>query len=174
MTNNAGRCPFGRGKRASYLDGDGDAMLRVKSPQDLGAGAVFILIGAAGLIFGQELRIGSAARMGPGYFPLMLSVLIIAVGLIVGARGVTVDGPPVEKFQFRPIFFVLLSIVASGYLMSSVGLALTAIVVTFIAAFARSEINPRETFLLGAGMAIFAVVVFVYALGQPLPAWWGR
>jgi hypothetical protein len=112
--------------------------------------------------------------MGPGYFPLMLSVLIIAVGLIVGARGVTVDGPPVEKFQFRPIFFVLLSIVASGYLMSSVGLALTAIVVTFIAAFARSEINPRETLLLGAGMAIFAVVVFVYALGQPLPAWWGR
>jgi hypothetical protein len=104
----------------------------------------------------------------------VLSVLIIAVGLMVGARGVTADGPPVEKLYFRPIFFVLLSIVASGYLMNSVGLALTAIAVTFIAAYARSEVNPRETLFLGIGMAIFSVVVFVYALGQPLPAWWGR
>ena len=69
---------------------------------------------------------------------------------------------------------MLLAIVASGYLMSSVGLALTAIVVTFVAAYARPEVNVRETLFLGAGMAIFTVVVFVYALGQPLPAWWGR
>lgn len=149
-------------------------MLRVKSPQDLGAGAVFVVIGLAGVIFGQELRFGTAARMGPGYFPILLSVLIIALGLIVGARGLTFEGPPLEPFRIRPIFFVLLAIVASGYLMSSVGLALTAIIVTFIAAYARPEVNVRETLLLGAGMAIFTVVVFVYALGQPLPAWWGR
>lgn len=149
-------------------------MLRVKSPQDIGAGAVFVLIGVAGLIFGQELNFGTSARMGPGYFPALLSSLIIAIGLIVAFRGLTLDGPPIEKLHLRPIFFVLVAIVASGYLMTSVGLALTAIIVTFIAAYARPDVNVRETFLLGAGMAIFTVVVFVYALGQPLPAWWGR
>ena len=149
-------------------------MLRVKSPQDLGAGIVFIVIGLAGVIFGQELRFGTAARMGPGYFPMLLSVLIIAIGLIVALRGMTFEGPPLEKFHVRPIFFVLLAIVASGFLMSSVGLALTAIIVTFIAAYARPEVNVRETLLLGACMAIFTVVVFGYSLGQPLPAWWGR
>lgn len=149
-------------------------MLRVRSPQDLGAGTVLILIGTAGLIFGQDLRIGTAARMGPGYFPLILSILIVLLGLIIGARGFALDGPPLEKFHFRPIFFVLSAIVASGYLMNIFGLALTAIVVTGLAALARPQPDLRETLLLGVGMALFTVVVFVYALGQPLPAWWGR
>ena len=48
-------------------------MLRVKSPQDLGAGLVFMLIGVAGLYFGSDLAFGTAARMGPGYFPTLLS-----------------------------------------------------------------------------------------------------
>ncbi len=59
-------------------------MLRVKSPQDLGAGLVFLMIGGAGLYFGSDLTFGSSARMGPGYFPTLLSILIIAIGLAVG------------------------------------------------------------------------------------------
>ena len=55
-------------------------MLRVKSPQDLGAGLVFVLIGLAGLYFGSDLTFGTAARMGPGYFPILLSAMIAAVG----------------------------------------------------------------------------------------------
>jgi hypothetical protein len=149
-------------------------MLRVKSPQDLGAGIVLILIGAAGVIFGQDLRMGTAARMGPGYFPLILSVLIAFLGVLIGGRSFTVEGPPIEKFHVRPIAFVLLAIVASGYLMSLVGLAFTAVIVTLLAAYARPNPNLRETLLLGVGMAIFTVAVFVYALNQPLPAWWGR
>jgi hypothetical protein len=160
--------------RASMRPSWGGVMLRVRSPQDLGAGMVLILIGAAGLIFGQDLRIGTAARMGPGYFPLILSILIGLLGLIIGARGFTIDGPPVDKFHLRPIFFILLAIVASGYLMNLVGLALTAIIVTLLAAYARPQVDLRETLLLGAGLALFTVLVFVYALGQPLPAWWGR
>ena len=61
-------------------------MVRVRSPQDLGAGVVFVVIGVAGYYFGRDLAFGSAARMGPGYFPMLLSVLIIAIGLIVGFR----------------------------------------------------------------------------------------
>ena len=67
-------------------------MLRVKSPQDLGAGLVFMLIGLAGLYFGSELAFGTAARMGPGYFPIVLSGLIMAIGIIVGLRGLTSRG----------------------------------------------------------------------------------
>ena len=44
-------------------------MLRVKSPQDLGAGVMFTLIGVAGYYFGRDLAFGSAARMGPGLLP---------------------------------------------------------------------------------------------------------
>jgi hypothetical protein len=149
-------------------------MLRVKSPQDLGAGVVLTLIGLAGFYFGRDLAFGTAARMGPGYFPMLLSVLIIAIGLIVGARGLTIPGPPIEPVQLRPILFIIAAILMFGFLIESIGLALTAVVLTVLAAYARREVNLRETILLGVGLAVFTVVVFVSVLGQPLPAWWGR
>ena len=149
-------------------------MFRVKSPQDIGAGLVFVVIGLAGLIFGRELAFGWSARMGPGYFPMLLSVLIIAIGLVVGFRGVTVKGPPIEPVQLRPIAFIIAAILIFGFLIDSIGLALTAIVLTIFAAYARREVNLTETILLGVGLALFTVIVFVYVLGQALPAWWGR
>jgi Tripartite tricarboxylate transporter TctB family len=149
-------------------------MLRVKSPQDLGAGLAFLLIGAAGIYFGKDLAFGTASRMGPGYFPVLLSGLIIVLGLIVGAKGLMVEGPPIEPVQLRPILFITAAILIFGYLIESVGLALTAILLTLFAAYARPEVKLSETIVLGVGLALFTVVVFVYLLGQALPAWWGR
>ena len=93
---------------------------------------------------------------------------------MVGARGLTIEGPPIEPVQLRPILFIIAAILIFGFLIESIGLALTAVVLTVFAAYARPDVNLRETILLGIGFAIFTVVVFVYVLGQPLPAWWGR
>jgi hypothetical protein len=149
-------------------------MLRVKSPQDLGAGIVFLTIGGAGLYYGSDLAFGSSARMGPGYFPTLLSLLIMALGLTVGARGMTIAGPPVERIAFRPLVLIIAAILVFGFLIDLVGLALAALALVALAACARTEVRLGETALLGAGLALFAVLVFVYLLGQPLPAWWGR
>jgi hypothetical protein len=149
-------------------------MFRVKSPQDFGSAIVFLLIGLAGLYFGKDLTYGTASRMGPGYFPFLLSWLIIAIGVVVGFMSLTVEGPPIERPQLRPIFFVLLSVVVFGYLMSYVGLAITGVVMTLIAAFARRKFNLVESLALGIGLSIGCVLIFVYGLGQPLPAWWGE
>lgn len=149
-------------------------MVRVRSPQDLGAGAVFVTIGAAGLYFGQDLAFGSSARMGPGYFPTILSWLIIAIGLVLAVKSLATDGPPVERAYFRPLFAILAAIVAFGFLIDRIGLALTAAVLTVGSAYARRNVNPKETLLLAAGLALFVVLVFAYGLKQPLPAWWGR
>jgi len=149
-------------------------MVRVRSPQDLGAGVVFVLIGAAGLYFGWDLAYGSAARMGPGYFPTLLSYLIIAIGLLLVGRGMTIDGPPIERLHIRPLFAILAAILAFGVLIEQVGLALTTALLTVGSAYARRDVDLKETVLLAIGLALFAVGVFVYALAQPLPAWWAR
>jgi hypothetical protein len=149
-------------------------MVRVKSPQDLGASVVFILIGVAGLYFGSELTFGSAARMGPGYFPMIISGLIVGLGLIVAWRALRIEGPPIETVRVRPIVFIVAAIVASGYLINAVGLALSTLAITLIAAYARRDVNLRETLVLGLVLGLFAVAVFVYGLKQPLPPWWGR
>ncbi len=139
-------------------------MLRVKSAQDLGAGVVFLLIGLAGLCFGSDLAFGTAARMGPGYFPVLLSGLIIAVGLVLGLRGVTVEGPPIEPVQLRPISFIVAAILIFGFLIDSIGLALTAVLLTIFAAYARPEVKLSETILLGVGLRA------VHRRGVRLPA----
>jgi hypothetical protein len=149
-------------------------VVRVRSPQDLGAGVVFVLIGVAGIYFGTDLTFGTAGRMGPGFFPILLSGLIILVGIIVGFKGLTIEGPPIEAFQFRPILFITAAILLFGYLIDAIGLALTAIILTLVAAYARRDARPTESLLLGGALALFAVLVFVHALSQPLPAWWGR
>lgn len=149
-------------------------MFRVKSPQDFGAAVVFMLIGLAGIYFGKDLTFGTASRMGPGYFPTIISFLIVGLGLVIGLRSIAVEGPPIEKLQFRPLIFVIGSIFVFGVLIDRVGLAISAVTLTLVAAYARRNVNLKETFALGAGLAIFTIVVFVYALDQPLPAWWGR
>src|SRR4029077_12281887 len=152
----------------------GTGMFRIKSPQDFGAAIVFLLMGLGGLYFGKDLNSGTAGRMGPGYFPFVLSWLIIAIGVVVGLMSLSTEGPPIEVPQFRPLFFVLLSVIVFGYLMSYVGLAITGVVMTLIAAFARREVKLFESLLLGVGLSIGCVLIFVYGLGQPLPAWWGE
>ena len=76
-----------------------------------------MLIGLAGFCFGTDLAFGTAARMGPGYFPVLLSGLIIAIGLVLGLRGVTVEGPPIEPVQLRPISFIVAAILIFGFLI---------------------------------------------------------
>lgn len=149
-------------------------MLRVRSPQDFGAAVVFMLIGLAGIYFGKDLTLGTSARMGPGYFPTIISSLIFLLGAFIGLRSLAVEGPPIGVLQFRPLILVIGSILVFGVLINRVGLAIAAITLTLVAGYARRNVNLKENLVLGAGLAIFTIVVFVYALGQPLPAWWGR
>ena len=147
--------------------------VRIRSPQDLGAAVVFIAIGIAGLVFGQDLAFGTSAKMGPGYFPTILSGMIIAIGALLLVNSLVVDGPSIERVQFRPLFFIVVAIVSFGYLIQLLGLAITAIIMTVVAAYARREVKLRENLWLGAGLALFAVLVFIYGLSQPLQiGWW--
>jgi hypothetical protein len=148
-------------------------MLRVKSPQDFGAAILFLTIGIAGVYFGRDLAFGSASKMGPGFFPTILSCVIVAIGAIVGLKSLAIEGPPIEPTKLRPLLFILIAIVAFGYLIEQVGLAITTAALTVFAAYARQDVNLKETAVLAVFLSAFAIGVFAYALGQPLPIWWG-
>jgi hypothetical protein len=149
-------------------------MFRIKSPQDVGAAVVFMAIGLAGVCFGKDLAFGTASRMGPGYFPVILSWTIFAIGVVVGLKALAVEGPGIEPVQLRPMLVIIAAILTFGYLVETLGLAITAALLTVLAAYARRGVSLPETLLLAAGLAIFSVVLFVYGLSQPFPAWWGR
>ena len=148
-------------------------MLRVKSPQDFGAAILFLTIGIAGIYFGRDLTFGTASRMGPGYFPTLLSCIIVAIGAIVGTK---VASPSRARRSSRSscgrCCSFSLSILAFGYLIEQIGLAITTAGLAIFAAYARHDVNLKETVVLAVGLSVFAIAVFVYALGQPLPIWW--
>jgi hypothetical protein len=91
---------------------------------------------------------------------------------MIGVHSLTIQDPRIKPIKLRPTVLMLGSVLAFAYLLDTVGLALTAVVLTFVAAFARPEVNLLETLVLGVALAVFSVLVFVYALSQPLPAWW--
>jgi hypothetical protein len=149
-------------------------MFRIKGPQDVGAAVVFMAIGLAGIYFGSDLAFGTAARMGPGYFPIILSCIIFGIGVVVGLKGLTIEGPPAEPLEVRPLLVIVAAILAFGYLVEKMGLAITAALLTILAGYARRDASLWETLLLAVALALFSVALFVYGLSQPFPAWWGR
>jgi len=146
----------------------------IKSPQDFGAGILFILFGAIGLYIGSDLTFGSARNMGPGYFPMIICGLIVLIGLIVTAKSLSLEGPAIERIQFRPIIFILLAIAAFGIFIAQIGAVISSILLIVFAAYARREVNLVEPLIFAVCTAAFVVIIFVYALGQPMPVWWGR
>lgn len=135
-------------------------MLRVKSPQDLGAGLLFLFIGCVGLYFGKDLTYGSARTMGPGYFPIWLSWIINAMGAICLLRAVTVEGEPIGRVPVRPILWVSLGVLLFGYLMEFVKLELALLVITLVATQSRRQFDLAQkviaAFVVVLGLAILS------------------
>ena len=146
-------------------------MIRVKSPQDFGAAIVFIVFGLCGIYFGRTLNFGSAAQMGPAYFPYYLSWCVIGIGLIVVARALALDGPPIERPQLRPLVMIVLATLIFGYVIEYIGIIAGTVGLVVVAAYARPRVNLIETLILAAAVALFVVAVFVWGLHQPLPLW---
>jgi hypothetical protein len=144
-------------------------MVHIKRPRDFAAAVVFILIGIAGFWFGRNYQYGSAARMGPGYFPMMVSGLLIVLGLIVAAQSmVLAEGAKLSGVRWRSVGLIVLSIVAFGFLIEHAGLVVSTLAAVGISAYATREANWKATAVLAIALAIFCVAVFVYALNQPI------
>ena len=65
-------------------------------------------------VLAQNYRIGTAARMGPGYFPTMLGGLLALLGVSLSVPAFVTGGDGVQRFHLRPLLFVLLGVAAFG------------------------------------------------------------
>jgi hypothetical protein len=150
-------------------------MIRVKKPQDLGAAVLFILLGSLCLWVGRDYSYGSLARMGPGFFPITLSWLLIGFGLLIGALACSFNpGPEIARTNWRGLLVIVVGIILFGFLIDSAGLLVTAFVVPLVAGFASNEVRWKEIAILSAILAVACVVVFVYGLRQPIPVFFGE
>ena len=144
----------------------------IKNPRDFWAGVMFIVFGClfAGVAL-STYKMGTAARMGPGYFPFVLGSILVILGAIITLTSFRRKnkGPGVDKFYWKPVFWVLGSIVMFGLLLKIIGALLAGILVVVLSGFGSTEFKLRDVLLLGVGLTVFCAAVFVWGLGLPIP-----
>lgn len=145
--------------------------MRVRSPQDLVGGIA--LIALAALAFSQigDLRIGTASRMGPGYFPTVLAGLTGLVGLALAVRSLVLDGHGLESLNLRHGLPLLGAILVFGLAIRPLGLVLASALLFLVSAFASPELKWRETLVASVVLIGLAVLLFVVLLDLPFPVW---
>jgi putative tricarboxylic transport membrane protein len=143
----------------------------IRGPRDFWAGLLFVAIGAGTLLFSLNFSMGTAARMGPGYFPRALGCLMMVLGAASVLRGISRQGVAIGGWRWRPLVITLGSVVIFGLIVPHVGLALSTIFLVFAASTASHEFRPIEAAIASVLMAVLCIAVFVYMLGIQLPVW---
>ncbi|MET1116815.1 MAG: tripartite tricarboxylate transporter TctB family protein [Comamonas sp.] len=156
--------------------------MKIKSQKDFFAGLMFLVIGLAFAIGAVDYNIGTGARMGPGYFPMILGVLMSVLGLAIGAKGLiveTADGDKIGKWAWKQVFFILAANFAFGILLVGVpslgipqfGLIVAIYGLVFIASLGGYTFNTKEVAILATCLAVGSYAAFVWALNLQFPVW---
>jgi hypothetical protein len=142
----------------------------VRAPRDFWLGALYLVLGLAGFWIARNYAMGTAGRMGPGYLPTGLSILLILFGAISLARAFLVAGEPVAQIALRPMALILVSVLAFAVLLKPVGLVGALIAVGLISAVASPHFRLQPLAFLGLlGLVAFCCLLFVYGLGLSMP-----
>jgi putative tricarboxylic transport membrane protein len=115
--------------------------------------------------------------MGPGYFPTILSVLLVLIGIVSLIRSFAKPGSPVDRFTLKGLAFVLAATILFGLLLRGGGLIIALPILVVVSALASSRFRWRQTLLLAAGLTLVCTLVFLKGLGVPIPilgSWFGR
>lgn len=156
--------------------------MKIKSQKDFWSGLMFMVAGIAFAWGATNYSIGEGARMGPGYFPLMLGILLAGIGLFVTFQALVVeteDGEKIGKAAWKPLFFIIASNLIFGVLLAglpglkipALGLVIAIVALTFVAALAGEEFKAKEVAVLAAVLAVGSYLAFVVLLKLQFPVW---
>lgn len=130
-------------------------------------GAVFIGLGLFFVAQSLSLELGTAFRMGPGYFPLVLSGILTLLGLVILFRSFGAEGEPPGQFAWRGMAFILPAPVFFGLTVRGLGFAPALFLAAVIASYASRRMPLAGVLALSAAITAFSVAVFSYGLGLP-------
>jgi len=156
--------------------------MKIKSQKDFYSGVMFMGVGIAFAWGATTYTIGEGARMGPGYFPLMLGLLLAALGAFVLFESLVVeteDGEPVGKWAWRPLGFIIAANLLFGVLLGglpsvhvpAMGMIVAIFGLTIVSALASDEFNLKEVLILAAILAVGSYLAFIVLLKLQFQVW---
>ena len=156
--------------------------MKIKSQKDFFAGLMFTTVGAAFALGATSYTVGEGARMGPGYFPLMLGIVLAALGAFVTFESMvveTADGEKVGPWAWRPLGYILGANLAFGVLLGGIpkigipsfGLILAIYALVLISSKAGDEFRLRDVLILATILAVGSYLAFILLLKLQIPVW---
>jgi len=149
-------------------------MVKIKNFKDFYAGLMFTLFGVVFFWGATRYSMGTAAKMGPGYFPLILGGLLTVLGLIIFTRSLvleSVDGDVRLSVIIKPAILVFSSIAAFALLLRPAGLVVAIFELILVSSFASHEARFRESLVSAVVLCIASLAIFVYGLNLQIPVW---
>lgn len=147
--------------------------MRVRNHRDFRAGVMFLVIGAAFAGFAQQYALGTPARMGPGFFPTMLGVLLALLGAAIVLRSFAGNGAPqrVAPVRWRPLGLILISVLLFALALPRLGLIVSIALLVGISALAAHDFSWKETLASIVVLLVLSWLVFVEGLDLQFPVW---
>ncbi len=143
---------------------------------------MFAVVGGVFAIGATTYNVGTAARMGPSYFPFLIGVLTAALGVAVMIKALLTGGPdgdPIGRIAWRPLVFIIGANLSFGVLLAGLpsfgipafGMIIAIYALTFIASLAAGRLSFKSTFILATILASGSYFAFVVALKLQFPVW---
>ncbi len=142
---------------------------KIRNPKDFWTAIIYIAIGSLFLLISRDYPMGNTLKMGPAYFPTILSSLLMIIGMISLVRSFFQRGTPMGSFTFRGLLLVIAATILFGLIVRGAGLIVALPVLVIISAYASIRFRWVEALALAAGLTLFCILVFVKGLRVPLP-----
>ena len=156
--------------------------MNIKSQKDFFSGLMFMGTGVAFAWGATTYNVGEGARMGPGYFPLWLGILMTILGALVTFKALVVEtegGDKIGKWAWKPLVYIIAANLIFGVLLGglpSIGLPATGMIaaiyaLTFVSSMAEAGWKVKNTFILATVLAAGSYLAFVVLLKLQFPVW---
>jgi len=148
--------------------------LKIKSQEDFWAGMMFIGFGLLAIYISREYPFGTASRMGPGYFPTWLGIIMSGLGVAIALGSLKTVGDRVTAFAWKPMILLSLAFLIFGWAIDHIGFIPATAIMVLLGAAAGREFRIKEVIPLVIGLIIGCWALFIKGLELPFPLFWWR
>ena len=148
--------------------------MRIKSQRDFWSGLMFVIVGIIFAVGATNYSMGTSARPGAGYFPLLLSVIMAILGAIVLFKSLTIETPGGDRIgdiAWRPLIVIVAAIAVFGFTLERLGMFITVPVLIAISSLAGDEFKWVGVVINSIVLTAFSWFIFVYGLKLTIPLW---
>jgi hypothetical protein len=148
--------------------------VKIKSQRDFWSGLMFVVVGVVFAVGATNYSMGTSARPGPGYFPLILSILMALLGAFVLFKSLTIEvegGDPIGAIAWRPLLVIVASIAVFGAALPRLGLVITVPILIVMTSLAGDEFKWKGVLATAVVLTVGSWAIFVLGLKLVIPMW---